>query len=285
MRRHLRGRADSRRVGAAQVLHRFARREVHQVHRLPRFAREVEVARDHQALAERRPAGEPELGSDRPGMRVAAEGQRRLLAMHGDHATGHGVVLKCAPHHAGGSDRTAVVGEAGGAGVSQCAHLRELRPSLALRDRGHEADRDVRLRRRACAQAAEHIGVVDDGIGVRNREDRAVTAGGGCGSAAFDRLLVLTARCAQVNVRIDESRCKHVARTIDHAMLVRVEVEADLRDHSAVDPHVENRVDPLNRVEDASTTDDDVVGANGARQHHATSTAVSTATGPVVSRS
>ena len=68
-------------------------------------------------------------------------------------------------------------------------------------------------------------------------------------------------------------------------MRVRVEVLADLGDHTVVDPHVEDRVDSLDRIEDAGATDDDVVGAGPARQHHATSTAVSTATGPEVSRS
>ena len=53
-----------------------------------------------------------------------------------------------------------------------------------------------------------------------------------------------------------------------------------------VDPHVEDRVDPLRRVEHARAADDEVVARPLLHpQHHATSTAVSTSTGPVVSRS
>ena len=56
------------------------------MHRLPGVAGEVDVARDHQALAERRPAAEPELGGDGARVRVAAARQRLLLAVDGDHA-------------------------------------------------------------------------------------------------------------------------------------------------------------------------------------------------------
>ena len=96
---------DAGRVRAAQVLDRLAGREVHQVHRLAGLAGEVEVARDHQALAERRPAAEPELGRDDARMGVAAARERRLLAVHGDRAAGDRVVLERAPHHARRSRR------------------------------------------------------------------------------------------------------------------------------------------------------------------------------------
>ena len=58
-------------------------------------------------------------------------------------------------------------------------------------------------------------------------------------------------------------------------------------DRAAVDAHVEHGVDTAGRVEHARAADDEVVAALLADEdrHHATSTAVSTATGPVVSRS
>ena len=115
------------------------------MHRLPGLARQVDVAPDHQALAERRPAAEPELARDGAGVRMAAARQRRLLAVNGDRAAGDGVVLERAPHHAGRRDGTPVVGEAGRAGVGERAQLGELGAGLALRERGQEADRDVRL--------------------------------------------------------------------------------------------------------------------------------------------
>ncbi len=75
----------------------------------------------------------------------------------------------------------------------------------------------------ALAQAAEHVGVVDDRFGVRHREDRAVPAGSGRGGAGRDRLLVLAAGRAQVHVRVDERRCEHEACAVDHAVAVRVD--------------------------------------------------------------
>ena len=59
----------------------------------------------------------------------------------------------------GEHDRPAVVGERGGAGVGELAHLGQLRAVLALRDRGHEADRDhglgARLSTSEASTAAE----------------------------------------------------------------------------------------------------------------------------------
>jgi hypothetical protein len=173
------------------------------------FAGEIDVARDHQALAQRRPAADAELGRDRPRMRMTAARQRLLFAVDGDHAAGDGVVLQRAAHHAGVGDRAAVVGEARGAGVGESAHLGQLRSLLAARDRGHEPDRHVRLFRSARAEAAQHGRVVDDGLGIRDREDRAVAARRRGGGAARDRFLVLASGCAQVDVRVDERRHEH----------------------------------------------------------------------------
>ena len=86
MRRRLAARAHAGRLRAPQVLDRLARREVHQVHGLAGVAGEVDVAGDHQALAERRPAADAELGSDRAGVRMSAARQRPLLAVDGDRA-------------------------------------------------------------------------------------------------------------------------------------------------------------------------------------------------------
>ena len=100
MRRRLGGHPRAGHLGAAQMLDRLAGGQVHQVHGLAGVGGEIDVARDHQALAERGPAAEPELGRDLAGVGVAATRQRLLLAVHGDHPPGDGVVLECAPHHA-----------------------------------------------------------------------------------------------------------------------------------------------------------------------------------------
>ena len=88
-----------------------------------------------------------------------------------------------------------------------------------------------------------------------------------------------------MHVRVDERRREHETGRIDDPMAVRVEVGADLRDHAVVDADVERRVDSLRRIEDARAADHDVVCAGAADEHHATPTAVSTATGPLVSKS
>ena len=127
-------------------------------------------------------------------------------------------------------DRAAVVGERGGARVGELAHLGQLRALLADRDRGHEADRDLRLvARRGPAGRAGRRSSRRPAIGVRHREDRAVAAGGRGGRAGGDRLLVLAARRAQVHVRVDEGRREHEPVAVDHAVAVRVERVAELR--------------------------------------------------------
>ena len=94
----------------------------------------------------------------------------------------------------------------------ELGHLGQLLAAQALRDRGHEAGRDLRLLARLLDQGAEDRGRVDDGVGVRHREDRAVAAGGRRGRAGRDRLLVLAAGHAQVHVRVDEGGREHEAR-------------------------------------------------------------------------
>ena len=282
---HLAGGPRAVRSGAAQVVDGLARREVHQVHRLARLGGEVDVAGHHQALAERRPAAEPELGRHGAGMGVPATRERRLLAVHGERPAGDRVVLERPAHHASRGDRPAVVGETDRARIGECAHLRQLLAGLPLRDRGEEADRNVRFCRRSLAQRAHRVCIVDDGVGVRHGEDRAVATGGRGFGARGDRLLVFSARGPQVDVWIDEGRHEHQARRLDDAVSVGVEVDADLRDHAAIDAHVERRVDALDRIEDARPADDDVVDSGAPGEHHATPTAVSTATGPVVRRS
>ena len=71
------------------------------------------------------------------------------------------------------------------------------------------------------------------------------------------------------------------------AVAVDVEVGADRRDRAAVDADVDDLVDAFGRVEDAGAADDEVVGAATSYEDaaHAIPTAVSTATGPLVSRS
>ena len=91
----------------------------------------------------------------------------------------------------------------------ELGHLGQLLAAKALRDRRHEAGRDRRLVAGLLDQGAEHGRRVDDGIRVRHREDGAVATRRGRGRAGGDRLLVLAAGDAEVNVRVDEGRREH----------------------------------------------------------------------------
>ena len=88
-------------------------------------------------------------------------------------------------------------------------------------------------------------------------------------------------------MRVDEGRGEHEPGAVDHAVAVRVETGTDRADRSAVDPYVADRVEALDRVEDARAAHDQILAAVLAIQHHATSSgsAAATGTGPVVSRS
>src|SRR5262249_60934256 len=96
-------------------------------------------------------------------------------------------------------------------------------------------------------------------------------------------------RRPQVEVRVDDRRGEPEALAVDHAMLVRREVRAELRDDARVDPDIQKRVDPLGRVDYARAADDEILVACLSEQHHAAPiscrAAAWTPAGPWVSRS
>ena len=88
-----------------------------------------------------------------------------------------------------------------------------------------------------------------------------------------------------MDVRVDERRRQREPLRLDDPMPVRVHLLGDLHDRTAVDPHLEPRVDSLDRVEDAGAADDEIrAGQVLLPEHHATSAAASacTPTGPPV---
>ena len=88
-----------------------------------------------------------------------------------------------------------------------------------------------------------------------------------------------------MHVRVDECRREDQPVRLDNPVLVRVQPFAELGNHAVVDPHVEGCIDTLGRIEQSRAADHDVVCAAAAGEHHATPTADSTTTGPVVSKS
>ncbi len=288
VRRHLAARADACVARTPQRRDRLGGGEVQEVQRLVLVPGEREIALDHHRLGDRRVAREAELGRDGALVHVAAVREALLLAVQREQPAGDGRVLQRAAHQAGRADGNAVVGERDRAGVGELGHLGQLRPVLAARDRGEEADLHLRLAARSLDQRAEHRRRVDDRIGVRHREDRAVAARGRRSRPARDRLLVLASRRAQMHVRVDERGREHEPGCVDDAMPVRVDLLGDRSDDAVVDAHVEDRVDSLGGVDDARAAEHDVLARTvSAEEHHATSAAASarTPTGPPVSTS
>ena len=178
VRRDLGGDFDLRRARGAHCVDRLAGGEMEDVQRPALVRGERQVTRDHHALGDRRVAGEAELGGDVALVHLTALGERRLLAVEREPAAGDRAVLERPAHQAGRLDGHAVVREGGSARVGELGHLGQLPALLALRDRGEEADRDLRLLLRRLDERAEHRGRVDHRLGVRHGEDRAVAAGG-----------------------------------------------------------------------------------------------------------
>ncbi len=137
-------------------------------------------------------------------MHLTAAGQRRLLLVQRQRARRDGAVGEGVAHHAGRRDGPPVVGERDGTESGELRHLRQLLPAQPFRDRGHEPGGDQRLGASELDERTEHGSRVDDGVGVRHRDDGAVPAGSGGCRARADRLLVLTPRRTQVDVRIHE---------------------------------------------------------------------------------
>src|SRR5439155_21945307 len=103
----------------------------------------------------------------------------------------------------------------------------------------------------------------------------------GC-RAGRDRLLVLAARRAQMDVRVDECGREDAAGRLDDVVTVRVEPLADRRDDAAVDADVEYGLDPFDRIEHARAADHDVrLRPIRGEQHQATAAEPATRTGPV----
>ena len=209
VRRRLGRRLDTGREAALERLDGFARRQVHQMDGSRLRGRKREVALDHDALGARRIGADSELRGNGSLVHVATAGQARLLAVQREPKVGERAVLQRAAHQPRRHHGLAVVRESRSAVRGELGHLRQLLPALPLADRGHEADGDDRRLPRPLDQRAENGRGVDHGLRVRHREERAVPAGGGRLRPRADGLLVLAARSAQVDVRVDEGRRDH----------------------------------------------------------------------------
>ena len=115
-------------------------------------------------------------------------------------------------------------------------------------------------------ERTEYRGRVDDRIGVRQRDDRAVPPCRGGRGARRDRLLVLAAGRPQMHVRVDEGGCQDEPR--------RRGRDCIHRGHDPLlDRHARRHVEPLAGVDDPGANREGVEAAVAADERHATSSA------------
>ena len=264
MRAGLRAHAHPRLARAADGVDRRPRGQVLQVHRPALVGGEREVALDHQALGDGRPAREAELRRHGALVHLAAAGQGRLLAMERQRTVGDRAVGERPAHECRRRDRPPVVGERDRTGGSELRHLGQLLPALPLRDRRREARRDDRLLVRLLDERLQDGGGVDDRVGVRHRDDRAVASGRCRMRSRRDRLLVLAPRGAQVDVRVDERRREDEPFRSSRDAL-------DRGDDAVLDGHGGRAVEPLDGIDHARADRQRVPRSVRPREHHATS--------------
>jgi hypothetical protein len=152
---------------------------------------------------------------DRALVHHAVARQRRVLLVQGDHAAAQPLVLERLAQHPGRGDRLAVVGEAERAGVAQRAISVS---SLARRPTVIAARKPTRTRacsRRRVDQRAQHRSDRRHGGGVRHRDHLRRSRRRRRRGAGLEVLLVLLARGAQVDVRVDERREQVLAGCVD----------------------------------------------------------------------
>ncbi len=153
-------------------------------------------------------------------MHHAVARQRRVLFVQSDHPAGEPLVLERLAEYPGRGDRFAVIGEPKRTGVAELRHLGQLLPLEPAGDRCQEADGDACLAARGVGQrpqtaASSTIGAV---LGI------AITAQKLPAAAAVSRrdvLLVLLARCAQVDVGVDKGRERVLAGRFDDVAVGR----------------------------------------------------------------
>ena len=179
---------------------------------------EEHVAGDDRLLGDGGPAGEPELGGDRPLVQLGAAGEAGLLRVLGDHAVHDPRVLERAAHEQRIGDARAVVAEDAhrGARPGHRDELRELAALPALRDGADGPDLDVAGGTAERGDLLDDAGRVGHRVGVRHGVHDRVAAGGRGAGAGQHGLRALPARFAQMGVQVDEAGQRDQAVGVDH---------------------------------------------------------------------
>ena len=197
---------------------------------------EPQVSCDDDLLCLSRYGRHPEQRRHRSFVYLARGGEAGIDCMLGDHTASGGQVVHRLSHEAGVGNRIPIVGEHPDPGLPQLVEVGELFAVASHRHRScwphiYEAGRASTVDDEPCQMAG-----VDGRIGVRHRNDRGVTAGGGCRRAGRDVFLPLLPRLAQVGVEIDEPGAHPGPVTLDDG--VRHQIASDLDDRSVGDADV-----------------------------------------------
>src|SRR5262249_39877869 len=146
-------------------------------------------------------------------------------------------------------------GEGDGAAVHEAADLGQLLAFAALGD-GTDGE-DVGVAGALGLEVDELRGglAVDGRLGVGHARHRREAAGQRRCGAGADRLVLLAARLAQVNVHVNESGADDLAGRIDGAVGLEAGVGPDTENLVALDPQLVGAVDLLRRVDDAAVDD------------------------------
>ena len=216
---------------------------------------EADVAGNHDVFGRGRHSGQAQLHRLEPLVHHAADGQLGHLAVLHDHAVKHLRVFERPPHQRGRGHRRAVVGESDRAARDKLAKLGEFFPLASL---AHRADGIHMGLPRPLSLKHDELGGalrVDRGDGVGHAGDRGHAARERGLRSGGDRLVLLVAGLAEVDVEIDQAGADDQAVGVDHDLGFLVRPAAEGQHATPADPEIADPVEVLAGVDDSAAGD------------------------------
>ena len=204
--------------------------------------RELDVAGDVDLLAGGRPAQHAQARGSDTLVDLALVDQGLVLAVVHDRMAKLDGVVHDTAHHAGVLDTAAVIGEGDGAMCVHVAHLGEDLALEALRAGAGDVDVAVVDFLGARLDVLHAGGGVGDGLGVGHAADVREAAVERSARTGGDVLLVLEAGLTQMDVDVHQTGDEVAPGEVADGIGVSGEVLPHLRDHVAVDKHIDDLV-------------------------------------------
>ena len=272
MRRDLGGDVHAALSRRADQRDRAGGRDVGDVQVRPGQVGEGDIARDERLLGAGGAASQAEPGGDPALVHLPLVNERRVFAVLRDRQPEGARVLEGVAHQPRVGDGVAVVGERDDAGLRQLAGGREFLAGAVARDAAERQHAHGCVLLGLAQHGLDGGAAVQRRVRVGHRTDRGEAAARGGGRAAGDRLLVLEAGLAQVDVQIHEAGRHHQPRRVDAVRLDhRVALVRPDAGDSPVDDHdVGDAVAPEGGVDHAAVVD-------GERAHRVASPALAAA--------